>query len=137
MAPPPGQAYIDRMSDPRRLRGRAGEDAAATHLTGRGLDVVERNVRSRLGELDLVCRDQDVWVFVEVKARGPGWGDPAGAAVTAAKRRRLTLLARHYLKWRGLGEPRCRFDVVDVTLGPDGGVARIRHLRGAFEGEAW
>ena len=125
------------MSDPRRGRGRAGEDAAVAHLVGRGLDVVERNVRSRLGELDLVCRDRDVWVFVEVKARRPGWGDPAGAAVTAAKRRRLTLLARHYLKWRRLGEPRCRFDVVDVTLGPDGKVAGVRHLRHAFEGEAW
>ena len=94
-------------------------------------------MRSRLGELDLVCREGDVWVFVEVKARGPGWGDPAGAAVTASKRRRLALLARHYLKWRGLGEPRCRFDVVDVTLDPAGNAAAIRHLRHAFEVEAW
>jgi putative endonuclease len=125
------------MEDRRLERGHAGEDAAAAHLAAAGLDVLERNVRSRLGELDLVCRDGDVWVFVEVKARGPGWGDPAGAAVTVAKRRRLTLLARHYLKWRGLGEPRCRFDVVDVTLAPGGDVAAIRHLRGAFEGEAW
>ena len=114
-----------------------GEAAAAAHLAALGIDVVERNVRSRLGELDLVCRDGEVWVFVEVKARGPGWGDPAGAAVTATKRRRLALLARHYLKWRGLGEPRCRFDVVDVTLDRDGNAAAIRHLRNAFDVEAW
>jgi putative endonuclease len=125
------------MADPRRRLGNVGEDAAAAHLVARGLRVVERNVRSRLGELDLVCLDGDVWVFVEVKARGSGWGDPARAAVTPLKRRRLALLAQHYLKWRRLGDVRCRFDVVDITLDGDGSAVAVHHLRGAFEVEAW
>ncbi len=125
------------MPDPRRGFGRVGEDAAARYLSRHGLTVVERNVRLPHGEIDLVCRDGRAWVFVEVKGRHAEWGDPAATAVTAQKRRRLMRLAQHYLKWRNLGEPPCRFDVVAVTLGADGGVDAIRHLRGAFEVDAW
>jgi putative endonuclease len=125
------------MPDPRRGVGRAGEDAAAQYLTTRGLSVVARNVRFRRGEIDLVCRDGPTWVFVEVKGRRADWGDPAAAAVTPLKRRRLMRLAQTYLKWRGLGEPPCRFDVVAVTLDARGATAGIAHLRGAFDVEAW
>ena len=125
------------MGDRRRGFGRTGEDAAAAYLTRRGFQVVEQNVRFRHGEIDLVCRDGPAWVFVEVKARRAGWGDPAAAAVTSDKRRRLMRLAQAYLKWRNLGEPPCRFDVVAVALGADGGVNAIRHLRGAFDADAW
>jgi putative endonuclease len=125
------------MSDPRRGVGRAGEDAAARFLSARGFQVVARNVRFRAGEIDLVCREGLTWVFVEVKGRRADWGDPAAAAVTPGKRRRLMRLAQTYLKWRQLGEPRCRFDVVAVTLDLHGRAAGIEHLRGAFEVEAW
>jgi putative endonuclease len=118
--------------DPRQARGRAAEDAAAAWLRGAGLRLVERNVRLPEGELDLVCRDGDVWVFVEVKARHGRWDDGPGAAVSWRKRLRLVRLAQHYLKWRGLGEPRCRFDVVAVTLDGDRPVG-VRHLRAAFD----
>lgn len=83
------------------------------------------------GEIDLVCRDGDVLVFVEVKCRQARWGDGPAAAVSGLKQWRLTRLARHYLKWRRLGEPRCRFDVVAVTA--DGDALSVRHLRGAFD----
>jgi len=118
--------------DPRHLRGARAERQAAAALQSAGLRVVERNVRLTRGEIDLVCRDGDVWVFVEVKARRPGWDDAPAAAVTWAKRRRLVRLAQHYLKWRRLGEPRCRFDVVEVTDDGHGGTS-VRHLRGAFD----
>lgn len=118
--------------DPRRERGRAAEDAAAAFLTRAGLRVVERNVRLPEGELDLVCRDREVWVFVEVKARHARWDDGPAAAVSWQKRLRLVRVAQHYLKWRGLGEVRCRFDVVAVTL-DGGGPAAVRHLPGAFD----
>jgi putative endonuclease len=130
-------AYIGHMPDPRRGEGRASEDAAARYLAARGLRIVARNVRFRTGEIDLVCRDGPTWVFVEVKGRRPDWGDPATAAVTALKRRRLMRLAQTFLKAQGLGEPPCRFDVVAVTLDADGGAAGIQHLRGAFDVEAW
>jgi len=125
------------MADRRRDLGRVAEDAAAAWLAGLGLEIVARNVRFSLGEIDLVCRDRDAYVFVEVKARRAAWGDPASAAVTRGKQRRLVQLAHAYLKWKGLRERRCRFDVVSVTLGTDGSPSGIRHLPAAFTEEAW
>jgi len=120
------------MSDARQRSGAAAETAAAAYLERAGLRVVERNVRFRHGEIDLVCRDGDVLVFVEVKCRQARWGDDPAAAVSGLKQWRLTRLARHYLKWRRLGEPACRFDVVAVIA--DGGDVRsVRHVRGAFD----
>jgi putative endonuclease len=121
-----------RQPDPRHVLGREAEDGAAAHLQRAGLRVVERNVRFREGEIDLVCRDRDVWVFVEVKCRRAAWGDGPEAAVSWGKQRRLVRLAQHYVKWRGLGDVRCRFDVVAVTLGGDGR-ASVRHIEGAFD----
>jgi putative endonuclease len=115
----------------RRVLGQAGETAAAGALERAGLRVIERNVRFPHGEIDLVCRDGDVWVFVEVKCRQPGWVESPGAAVSWRKQRRLTRLAQHYLKWRRLRDARCRFDVVEVTI--DGGGVQVRHLPGAFD----
>ena len=120
------------MADHRAALGRQAEDAAARVLERAGLIVVERNVRFRAGELDLVCRDGAVWVFVEVKARQARWVDGPGAAVAWWKRRRLVRLAQLYLKARGLAEVPCRFDVVAVTMGDDGR-ADVRHLPAAFD----
>ena len=118
-------------ADRRRAVGTAAEEQAAAWLVRAGFTVVGRNVRMAGGELDLVCRDGDTWVFVEVKARRPGWDDAPGAAVSWRKQRRLVSLALRYLKGRGLRDVRCRFDVVEVTL-VDGAPAAIRHLPGAF-----
>ncbi len=120
------------MVDARHVRGHAAEEAAARHLERAGLVVVERNVRFRQGELDLVCRDGDAWVFVEVKCRRARWDDGPGAAVEWWKRRRLVRLAQQYLKWKRLGDVRCRFDVVAVTL-DDAGELNVRHLPAAFD----
>ena len=118
--------------DPRHALGARAEREAARELENAGLRIVARNVRFSGGEIDLVCRDGDVWVFVEVKARRPGWDDAPAAAVSWTKRRRLTRLAQLYLKWRGLHDVRCRFDVVEVTAGGRG-PAVVRHLRSAFD----
>ena len=120
------------MTDARRTLGQAAEDAAARFLHRAGLIVVERNVRFHHGEIDLVCRDEGVVVFVEVKCRRATWGDAPSAAVSWHKQRRLTRLAQHYLKWRRLGSVRCRFDVVAVTLDARG-VFDVRHVRAAFD----
>jgi putative endonuclease len=120
------------VTDARRTLGQAGEDAAVAFLQRAGMRVVERNVRFREGEIDIVGRDGDVCVFVEVKCRQARWGDGPGAAVSWWKQRRLTRLAQHYLKWRRLGDARCRFDVVEVTIEEDGR-ARVRHLASAFD----
>lgn len=100
--------------------GRAGEEAAARHLTELGYRIIARNHRYRFGELDIVAEEQGWLVFVEVKTRtGAGYGS-AAEAVTPAKQRQLVRLAAAYLASAG-GEGRpCRFDVVTVEPGPDG-----------------
>ena len=120
------------MPDRRRTLSRDAERAAGELLVQLGLVIVERNVRFAHGEIDLVCRDGEVVVFVEVKCRQARWGDTPAAAVSWRKQWRLTRLARHYLKWRRLGHARCRFDVVAVAA--DGAhIVDVRHLRGAFD----
>jgi putative endonuclease len=109
-------------------RGRAGAQAealAAEFLAGRGLAIVARNWRRRVGELDLVARDGDVLVFVEVRLRQRGDFGGAAASITAAKRARMVAAANAYLA--GLARtPVCRFDAVLLdALDP----ARIEWLR--------
>ena len=120
------------MGDPRHVLGRAAEEAAAKLLERSGLRIVARNVKLRHGEIDLVCRDRDVWVFVEVKCRQERWDDGPGAAVSWWKRRRLIRLAQGYLKWMRIAEAHCRFDVVAVTPRGDGRF-EIRHIPAAFD----
>ena len=112
-----------------RLLGDAGERAAARFLRRRGLRVITRGYRTALGEIDLIARDGDILVFIEVKARRQG--QPA-EAVTLEKQRRLTLAALQFLKRYGLLEQPCRFDVVAVVW-PDGREPQIRHTPHAFE----
>lgn len=93
---------------------RRGEAAASDALIRRGYRIVERNCRSRWGELDVVAYDGDTLVFVEVKARRTEqFGDPA-YAVDREKQQRIVRLAQRYLSRRRLGEPLCRFDIVVV-----------------------
>jgi putative endonuclease len=120
----------------KRALGKTGETAAARFLERRGLVIVARNLRSRLGEIDLLARDGSTLVFVEVKTRRGAPGDPPEAAVDARKRARLSRLALGYLAARRLGERSCRFDVVGVMLTETGEVTGLRHLSHAFDLES-
>ena len=117
--------------DRRHALGASGEAVAARHLERRGMRILERNVRCRLGEIDLVAVERGVIVFVEVKSnRGGRYGAPE-EMVTPSKQRRLSRLAAWYLQGRGwLGRP-ARFDVVAVDWDP-GGAGSIRHIPNAF-----
>ncbi len=98
-------------------RGVAWEELAGSHLRNAGLSVIARNFRTRFGEIDLVCRDGGVLVFVEVRyrARTSGYGSGADS-VTAAKRRRLVTAAGQFRQAHpALSELPCRFDVVAIT----------------------
>jgi putative endonuclease len=112
--------------------GARGEDAAADWYTAAGYKIVARNWRCREGELDLVARRPGELVFCEVKTRSSDrFGTPA-EAITAAKRRRLRVLAARFLATepcRGSGDRRgvaIRFDVVAVTGG------RVEVIEAAF-----
>jgi len=111
-----------------RRRGEEAEKLAARFLADRGLGIVARNYRTRMGEVDIVARDGPALVFVEVRARSWGAYGGAAASVDFRKQRRIVAAARHYLA-RLRAEPPCRFDVL-VIQGPHGAPAWIR---GAFD----
>jgi putative endonuclease len=113
------------------LRGEAGERAARRALQQRGLKFLTANFRSRRGEIDLVFRDNDCLVFVEVKTRSSEeWTRPADA-VDSRKRKLLSQAALDYLKLLKNPPVKFRFDIVEVLLS-DGKVREIRHLPNAF-----
>lgn len=112
-------------------RGRLGERAARKHLQQLGLKFLTANFRSKRGEIDLVVRDGDCLVFVEVKARSSeDWTRPA-AAVDARKRRLLSQTALDYLRLLKNPPVKLRFDIVEVLL-EDGAVREVRHLPNTF-----
>ena len=111
-----------------RHRGEEAEETAARYLARHGLEVVARNYRTRVGEIDIVAREAATLVFVEVRARRWQAYGGAGGSIDARKRRRLVAAARHYLAQLGT-EPNCRFDVVTLQ-GPEASPAWIR---GAFD----
>ncbi len=113
-----------------RLLGDRGERLAARHLRRQGLRIIVRGFRTPQGEVDLIARDGQTLVFVEVKARRQGV--PA-EAVTREKQRRLTLTALAFLKRHKLLEHPCRFDVVAIVWPDDRRPPAIEHFRDAFE----
>jgi putative endonuclease len=113
------------------LHGELGERAARRHLQKNGVKFLTANFRSHRGEVDLVCRDGDCLVFVEVKTRSSeDWVRPA-AAVDARKRRLLSQTALDYLHLLKNPEVKIRFDIVEVLL-RDGTVREVRHLPNSF-----
>ena len=112
-------------------RGELGERAAKRHLQKLGLKFLAANFRSARGEIDLVFRDGDCLVFIEVKTRSSeSWTRPA-AAVDARKKKLLSQTALDYLKLLNNPPVKFRFDIVEVLL-TDGAVREIRHLPNTF-----
>jgi putative endonuclease len=115
-----------------RSQGAAAESVVAEFLTGCGLAVLERNVRCRCGEIDLICLDGEVLVMVEVRQRTSGDFGGALASVNGAKRRKLILSAGFILQrrrvWR---DRRVRFDVVGVQ-GREPAARTISWIKDAF-----
>ncbi|MBI5314591.1 MAG: YraN family protein [Nitrospirae bacterium] len=118
--------------DSRRSFGQEGESAAEQYLRHKGYRIVARNLRSPLGELDLVAEDGRVLVFVEVKARRTGAFGGAIYAVHQRKQEKLIQLAALYLARHHIKDRLCRFDVV-LLQGVGTGPAQIEHIQNAFE----
>lgn len=113
----------------RAVRGRTGEQLAASFLEDRGYRVLAKNQRTPLGELDLVCRTRSQVVVVEVKARS---GDEYGSALEAIgprKARRLRAAAMWWLSERALMPCSVRFDAVVVALDGYGLPCSLEHVK--------
>ena len=120
--------------DPSHQFGQASELLAERFLQAKGYRIVARNLRTSLGELDLVAEDRGVLVFVEVKARATENFGGARLAVDRRKQAKLARLASQYLAQRRLSDRLCRFDVVLVQGHPPS-PDRIEHLQNAFDAD--
>lgn len=98
-----------------REAGARGEARAARALRARGYRIVEQNFRCRSGEIDIVARDGDALVFVEVRTRRSDRFGSAIETISAAKQKQVVRVARAYLAARRLSPAACRFDVVGIT----------------------
>ena len=127
-------------TDRRRARGDHGERLAERHLAAAGYRILERNFRTRHGELDLVVADARALVFCEVKTRlAGGAGGPPGPldAIGPGKRRRLRQMAAQWLAARADSGERparaqLRFDAIGVTVDRRGALVGLDHVEDAF-----
>lgn len=126
------KSWFPGQSKPEHLRtGELGERAAKVALQQAGLKFLTANFRTKRGEIDLIFRDGDGLVFVEVKTRSSeDWTRPA-AAVNARKRKLLSRMALDYLRRLQNPAVNIRFDIVEVLL-RDGEVREVRHLPNTF-----
>jgi putative endonuclease len=98
----------------RKELGERGESLAVEELERRGYEILTRRYRTDFGEIDIIARDADTLVFVEVKARVSGDFGGGAAAVDRRKQRRLTAMAVDYLARAKVVDEPCRFDVVAI-----------------------
>ncbi len=111
--------------------GKEGEKLACRFLRRKGYRVRERNYCSSLGEIDIVARDKETLVFVEVKTRRANdYGSPQ-ESVTKDKQERMRRVALTYLKKEGW-EGDCRFDIISILMGYGGKVANMKLIKDAF-----
>lgn len=120
------------MTMERITMGRAGEEAAAGHLKKKGLRIVKRNFRCRMGELDIVARDGPCLVFVEVRTVAGSAFGTAQESVNRKKRDKIRQVAMYYIQSEKVRDVPLRFDVVAVTMDPGGRVLKIDHIVNAF-----
>lgn len=124
---------LQRHSGSQLTLGERGEHAAARFLRRRGMKIVRRSARNRLGEIDLIAVDRRTVVFVEVKTRTSELrGDPA-LAVDTHKQQRLIRAATYFIAKHGLQAERTRFDVVAIVWPPQDANPRIKHYKNAFQ----
>lgn len=119
------------MSNLKQL-GKTGEKIAAKYLADKGYSIIKRNYRCENGEIDLIAKDQDTTVFVEVKTRRSlKFGIPQ-AAVTPKKQAQISMVALSYLNELDAFNSPCRFDVIAITLPPASEKLKIEHIENAF-----
>ena len=118
----------------RQTIGKQGENKAKNYLKRRGYQILETNYRTKAGEIDLIAKEKDCLVFVEVKTRtNTEYGTPA-EAVSFYKQQHMIKSARYYLARQG-GECECRFDVIEVQMSPKSWFrfTKINHLKNVLQ----
>jgi putative endonuclease len=112
--------------------GKSGEDQAVFYLRKEGYKIIERNYRTKLGEIDIIAEHKGYICFVEVRAKNnPVFGLPE-ETIVKKKQLQISKAALMYIKSRGLEDRNCRFDVVSVK-GVDSPNPQIKLIKNAFE----
>jgi putative endonuclease len=114
-----------------QAHGAIGEDEAVAHLARLGYVILDRNFKTRTGEIDIVAREEKTTVFVEVKRREATGHGTASEFVSPAKIRKVVSAARLYAARHGLTESPIRFDVIAIDV--IDGREQLRHHKGAFD----
>ncbi|MBP5193285.1 MAG: YraN family protein [Clostridia bacterium] len=110
----------------KKLLGRSGERKAARFLKRKGYRILDKNFATGIGEIDIIAKDGEYFVFVEVKTRkDDAFGRPS-LAVTPQKQRKYRKIAMQYVFKKDLGEPPMRFDVIEIFDG------ELNHIENAF-----
>jgi putative endonuclease len=111
--------------------GKKGEELALRFLKKKGYRIIEKNYVCKLGEMDIIGKEKDTLVFIEVKTRASTEFGPPQLAVNLAKQRQLSKVALNYLKEKHLEDVKARFDVVAILLGQNR--EEIDLIKDAFE----
>ena len=115
----------------RQRTGKLGEDTAVQYLQGNGYRILERNFRTRYGEVDIIAQKDGCLVFVEVRAKASREFGLPEESLTRAKKEHLVSAAEAYLQELGLQDIPWRIDLVSVDVGPLGKVNDVRHFENA------
>jgi putative endonuclease len=111
----------------RKRQGQEGEDRAASLLQEKGYRVVDRNFKSRFGELDLIVEKEDLLVFVEVRSRASDWFSSPLHTINWSKQRKVVFSAMDYIRKAHVRERPLRFDVISIAG------RELQHIENAFD----
>jgi putative endonuclease len=126
-----GLTWNRAMKKLNKVTGNRGEELAGDYLQKKGYRIQERNFRTRFGEIDIVCYDRNILVFVEVKTKvGHDFGEPE-EMVNSSKINKVKRMGEVYLQDKNL-EVACRVDVVAIVLKGDGEVESLKHYEAVY-----
>ncbi|MDK1023312.1 MAG: YraN family protein [Gammaproteobacteria bacterium] len=112
--------------------GQVAEQTALAFLKSKGLELLEQNYRYKTGEIDIIMRDRDTLVFVEVRYRKSNRYGSGAETVTFSKRKRIIKTANHFLVKKKYTDKRCRFDVISASGQTDVGM-KLDWIKNAFD----
>ncbi len=121
------------MPNRRQRLGKRGEGLAVRYLEEYGYTILERNFRTRQGEIDIVAQKGDYLVFVEVRTRSSSTYGPPEESITQLKKAHLIATAEEYLQVRGQEETEWRIDVIAIEVDPRGKVMRMELVENAVQ----
>ena len=121
---------MSKLSDYRKQVGNKGESLAEDYIKRKGYKIIQRNYRCRLGEIDIIAKDDDTIVFIEVRTKqNENFGSPQGS-VTSTKKSKISKTALSFIQEKNLSGYSYRFDFIAITFSQ--GKPNIEHIENAF-----